>query len=343
MTCVRLNCSERRKRIVASTFLLFIVLITIVVVGYYYTSLNIKQSQSRQVDTTVDLKFEEIKSYIQELYVASQTNATKVGENIQSNIFKEYGTKDKLVHLSNDFDNDNYDDIYPIVEKAAENKYLNGVNNQRNSIFVATNKAILFDMNYESSSDNESKNHSDWKTFEESNANRLLAKNAVYSLTHIPNDLVFIEPTESNIKDHPYESIITIDRLKEIYKKEGIEGLKNYQLLVPYYIKDYNTDIFNNKEISHGVHHMTYRIMVVQRCNIYDQIINNNPELVDTSVEEIISYNDTVEMYINLILFLMIVIFIVSILLVGFVFNEYIIFNNAICNKKDDKSSNKAD
>ena len=67
-----------------------------------------------------------------------------------------------------------------------------------------------------------------------------------------------------------------------------IIGLRNYQFLTPAYITE-TGDIFGQPEISHGVKNETHTFIFVQEFNLYDQIKENHPEMMDTSsVDEVI-------------------------------------------------------
>ena len=68
--------------------------------------------------------------------------------------------------------------------------------------------------------------------------------------------------------------------LEKIYVEEGIEGLKNYQFLVPMYITD-TGDIFGQQDIEHGVRQDTHKFIVIQTFNLYDQLTSVKPDIGD--------------------------------------------------------------
>jgi hypothetical protein len=87
------------------------------------------------------------------------------------------------------------------------------------------------------------------------------------------SDIIFYEPNEPirNI-EHMVLNSPSIEGLKNVYTKEGIEGLSGYVMLVPSYITE-TGDIFGTPDVSNdGNVNKTYKIVVVQRFSLYDII-----------------------------------------------------------------------
>lgn len=63
---------------------------------------------------------------------------------------------------------------------------------------------------------------------------------------------------------------MNIDNIIKLYNEYGIDSLKNYELLIPYYITK-DGDIFGSKDInSVGKNNNTLKITIVKRVNMYD-------------------------------------------------------------------------
>lgn len=317
--------STRRKRFLAVLMILFITILTILVLLYSFICLRYKSTSSEALENAKSVEFDKIEKYIHNLHKYSEDSATLVAKNIESQLYSNFNTEKKMKKLYDEFENDNYSSICYIITNSSKDKYLNGVNNQRNSIIVATNKDILYNMDYVTSCENETATHSTWNIFIRNNYNKSLAKNAVLELTRASNDYIFIEPVKSDNEDHLYEPFINMETLKKIYKSEGLDGLKTYQMLVPVYIKNANTDLFGQYEITAGIHHDTYRIMVIQRCNIYDQIINNRPSMNNSKIEDMAEEYDKTLSLMYIIECFSIVIFLVAIYQTCFIFNMFVI------------------
>ena len=71
------------------------------------------------------------------------------------------------------------------------------------------------------------------------------------------------------------EKIYSMDDLKEVYINDGIEEFKNYNVLVPVYI---SSDL-KSSSANYGTAMDDYSVIIVQEFNIYDQIMNMQPDL----------------------------------------------------------------
>ena len=72
-----------------------------------------------------------------------------------------------------------------------------------------------------------------------------------------------------------------ISNLINLYNENGLDSLKNFELLVPYYITK-DGDIFGSKDISSvGKNNNTLKITIVKRVNVYDIFKSHNKYLDD--------------------------------------------------------------
>ena len=80
-------------------------------------------------------------------------------------------------------------------------------------------------------------------------------------------------------KNHGNLKVMDIDKLIDIYSKDGLSSMKNYELLVPVYITK-DGDIFGIKDTD-GLGHKVdnYKMVIVQRINIYDLLKEYSNEL----------------------------------------------------------------
>lgn len=80
-------------------------------------------------------------------------------------------------------------------------------------------------------------------------------------------------------RNHGDLKSMDIDKLINIYFEEGINSMKNYELLVPVYITK-DGDIFGVKDTD-GLGHKidNYKMIIVQRINIYDLLKEYSNEL----------------------------------------------------------------
>ena len=96
-------------------------------------------------------------------------------------------------------------------------------------------------------------------------------------LTQNKNEVIFWEYMPSDNPNHIKLKVCSLEGMKQVYKTEGIEGIKNYEVLVPVYIND-NTDIFGTERVDNlGSYNKDNRqIIVVQGFNIYDEMMKNH-------------------------------------------------------------------
>jgi hypothetical protein len=96
-------------------------------------------------------------------------------------------------------------------------------------------------------------------------------------MTQNKDEIIFWEYLPSADLNHKKLSSVSLEALKEVYMKEGLNGLKTYEFLVPVYIND-NTDIFGTQVINNmGSYDKDNRQMiVVQGFSIYDAVQKNH-------------------------------------------------------------------
>jgi hypothetical protein len=326
--------SNTKKRIIAIALIIAIIVLTTMVLLFTYICFRYKAEVEGALDSEKTVVFDEIYQYMEDLYTDSEISSSKVAKNIESTIKNEYTSEEELKELREQFRKNNYDSIIDIIESNTEGVYLNGVNNQRNSVMVATNDKILYSNDYLTSSSIKKDRYQSWNSFISNNYNESLAKSAYQGLVRASTDILLIEPYESDISGHKYYETLYRDKLLEVYKNEGLEGLKNYEMLVPSYIKNTNTDIFGNNEITAGVHRDSYRIMVIQKCNVYDQILANKESLDTDRIDKLSDqYNSTLNMLYIVEIFVILG-FTIAIIDTCVLFNIYVIDEHK-CTRKE--------
>lgn len=320
------DLSNKKKRLLAIVILITMIAFTSIILLYSYLTQTINKSQQAYIETSINSSFNGIENYIGELSFNASQKASNLAQDIETEIRTKYPDLDVLKKEMSKKDYSDLDELISLV--VSDKMYLNGVENNRNSVFVTTNKDIIFNPDYDSITNNNKDKYETWEEFINTNYNKDLANNAYHELATMPDSYIFIEPYRSDFNDHIYYRKVDIHTLRSVYEKEGIEGLKNYQLLVPAYIKN-TKDIFDSPEISVGVKQDTYRLIVIQRCNIYDQIMENKPYLAESSTEDLIKNKDNL-----LTLAYVIGIFIVIIFL-AFISFGIMLFNNFVIGKQE--------
>ena len=199
-----------------------------------------------------------------ELYLEEITNE------IIDDIYDEYG--EDLYGLGYDINHPTKDSkLTEIFDKNLSEIYINK-NSNSNKPFVISQDKVLWDrsLGYDHDTENSYLTLDD---FIKENYNPILSSNAIHSLLNVNqknSNFIFWEVLPNRIKDHKIINDMDISNLIEVYRTEGIDGIKSYSLLVPTYIyKD--SDIFGNKDIdSLGFKTDNDKMIVVQRLSVYD-------------------------------------------------------------------------
>ena len=117
----------------------------------------------------------------------------------------------------------------------------------------------------------------------ETTYNAALFKSALKKIRTRSDVPMALEPYNYLDEDHMMISEITYDNLKQVFMKEGLKGLRNYQFFAPAYITE-TGDIFGNKDIIAGVSQPTHKLVVIQFFNLYDQFMHIDADFDDPVV-----------------------------------------------------------
>lgn len=187
---------------------------------------------------------------------------------IHERLLQEYG---------NDLDGFE-EDIYNPSTNSILNKILDDVlidlyinkDSSSNKPFVASMNNIIWNRSMYIPHDNLL-----WENFTQLHYNAPLAEEAIKAIKDLnaqKNDFIFWEYVPSSISDHKMITNMDIEKLLKVYHEEGLDALKSYELLVPVYITK-NGDVFGTNDInSLGEKIDNYKIIVIQRINVYDAL-----------------------------------------------------------------------
>ena len=147
-----------------------------------------------------------------------------------------------------------------------KNYYFTHVNNRNNDIFICNKNGIVADYSKEAES---VYTFIPWGADTDIRPSTPSIKGEVLDKLLDPNDVNTIIFKDEN------EKIYSMDDLKEVYINDGIEEFKNYNVLVPVYI---SSDL-KSSSANYGTSMNDYSAIIVQEFNIYDQIMNMQPDL----------------------------------------------------------------
>lgn len=273
--------NEGQKKIVMARAAVFIMLIMATgLILYLYTVDRVKHSKTQSVDDYQDVIFDRVYSELELLNAQAYDNAKHVAQAIEEDL-----NELNLEELKHDLDNGEINiEMHEVIQDNIRGVALNNIKNYKNGIVVMTANGVLEDPNYERASNN---NIRIWDDEIKKAWNKELERDSIQKILVHSNSLIAMEKINYLGKNHTKISEITKSELKKIYKKEGIEGLRNYQFKASAYITE-TGDIFGQDDIVHGVKQSNHKLIIVQEFNLYDQLKKMSPDLFET--EEHILY-----------------------------------------------------
>ena len=204
------------------------------------------------------------------------------------------------------------DEFVEMINTNIRGRYLFGLSSKSNSIFVLDNNGMIFD-------DIARKKLNRFRTIideEKVHYNQILCINTMKNILDYKTDgLLFYEPYNPYVDNHIIIHNSNIDNLKEVFMKEGLEGLSGYIILVPIYINDNNGMCIDDRHVDSG---NAYNLIVVQKFSIVEVLNINSKSLYmknqiynlhNSNIEEkirIISISYTIVVILDLIALLLI-------------------------------------
>lgn len=222
-----------------------------------------------------------------ELYLGQNTNI------IHERLLERYGND--LDGFEEDINNPSTSSILnKILDDVLIDLYINE-DSTSNKPFVTSMNNIIWNRSMYIPQDNLL-----WENFAQLHYNKILAKQAIQAIKDLniqKNDFIFWEFVPSSITDHTLITNMELEELLDVYHKEGLDSLKSYELLVPVYITK-NGDVFGTNDInSLGEKIDNYKIIVIQRINVYDALSYHKSDLtlfhseIDKITGELVTIN----------------------------------------------------
>lgn len=264
--------------------------IMIVIVVFSFTFLllysnlldEIKKSQEQAILQIREEKYDQVFLYIKELSDKSNKKASTIASEIEKDIKSSFNMDELKEQLDS---GKHVKELHELFKRHIKGQYLNDISNSRNGVIILSNNIIEEDLNYERATNPDY--NSKYSDNREIVYNKKLFDDALYKIKNHSKDIICMENNPSDNEDHIKLSRVTYESLKKVYLKEGLEGLRNYQIMIPVYITD-TGDIFGQEDIVEGKAQNNHKFIIIQEFNIYDQITTNYYWLVNDDAETII-------------------------------------------------------
>ena len=279
--CSRSKDKEHSFRIAAVIILANLLLCASIGCIYKTYTNDLETMYTGNIEERKVQEWDIIEMYIKELYRSLSYEMDDLSVDIEQKIIDTY---DDLDVLKEELDLKDYSGLYKVVSPLIKDLYLSNIKNDRNDIFVATNDGIIADFSlsqipYWDETTTSNPTILSWQQYIDTSSNSDLTKESVNLILDQVNCIIFNERFNTN-GDHMIILQPYLSEMKKVYIEEGIDSLRNYTFLVPSYITD-DGDIFGNIDIEHGYRYTTYKIIIVQEFNIFDQLKNNYPNVIN--------------------------------------------------------------
>lgn len=247
--------------------------------------LSIKNSRAAAIEDVKKREFDTVWMSILNYMEVAEKQTSSVATNIENDIRANFDLKDLQTKLDNG-DVEAREKLSEIFRENIDGVYIGEVNNNRNSIIILEGyDSIVEDLFVDPESREEGaviENPSSptLSQYQNTTYNKELFTSAVRKIRTHTDKIIAIEPYNYIKGEHEKIREMNYHNLERVYINEGVQGLRNYQFLVPVYITD-SGDIFGQKDIENGVPQENHKFIVIQTFNIYDQIMFNSPEFGD--------------------------------------------------------------
>ena len=264
---------------IASIFILANLILCTLLTGLYkYNTDQLVLHYENEMFVRRDAEWNTVELYINELYNSLESKLSSVAQKVESNIIFSY--KDNMSELQKQLEDGNYIHLCNTIREDIKDVYLTDVKNDNNDIFVAVHDGIILDYSLSKipyADETVSKSFRTWEEYISTSVNPELTEKAIELILDQHNSIIF-EQAEGEISFIEHQ----LDEIKKLYMQDGITALRNYTFLVPVYITE-DGDIFGNVDIMYGHKYKTYKIILIQEFNVYDQLEENYPGLMDDS------------------------------------------------------------
>ena len=266
----------KKKRII-SKFLVNIVF-TLIMCSSTFVMFNIlvkttKDFQVSNISILKDAKFDSIMEAIKQISEDAHEYLIPLSENFMEEIKESCDMEQLEKDLNRGVINEEFQNL---LKSYSYKKYFSNLENDKNDIFIATHDKIIADFSHDTTYEKITRR---WKDEIDSFANPISARNALNKLYIQDDSIIIWERFEHDNENHRYDKNITTESMRRIYHKEGLEGLKNYQILVPVYIT-VDGDIFGRPDIKNGIRVENNKIIIIQEFNILEQLEAQYPNII---------------------------------------------------------------
>lgn len=318
----------------------FILVIGIILVSFIlilascsYTISIVKESQAESIEDLRKRDFQSIWWSLTNFYKRADEQTSDVAKAIELQIKNYFDLSELKEGLDND-DEVYTDAVYNIIRSNIENVHLNNIKNNRNSMIVLEGyDTIIEDFFVDPQSREKDIEFREEPIhllqYRDSTYNKELFDVSTRKIRNHTTGIIAFEPYNYLDDNHTKITNLSYESFESIYVEEGIQGLRNYQFIVPVYITD-TGDIFGQQDVVNGIRQETHKFTVLMTFNLYDQITAQQQDAGDN--DQIGRIINRYSMILNSLYILGLIVCMIIVLII--LYSVYI-YNNIIDLNKD--------
>lgn len=273
----------RTQTVIGVTLLAIIAAVSVFHFFLFNTEMDKLRERIVQNDETyTEIKWKMIDATLRDADFLADITAKNTSEHIVADIEKQYPDKEVL-RSELEQSKELTPQFAEILVSNIENRFLYNIDNYDNSLIVMNRERIIADMDPSTSDLGRDTSNSD----RDKEYNPILYKKAMDAIIrqHDSSRLIFYEPVANSNHNHVIINEMKLSALRNVYIKEGLEGLSSYVFLAPYYITNkgdiFGTPDYNNKGFTNN-----HKFIIIQRFNIADIMQSVHPGLLDSIDKE---------------------------------------------------------
>lgn len=264
---------------VLSLFTLIIILIISLILSKSYYDYKYALNKNLEHIEYINKQFENsISNLMRECKYHVETDINNIAKNMQDEILLKY--KNNIYDLQFDISNPTSNsELTRIFDKYMTSKYVNK-DTMYNKIFIISKSNILW---------NNSIRTPNMKLDDIfNNQNNILDE--IFNTNNIKEFVIW----NNNTCSESIDEFNLSENAKYSLENKTIQNFKNYDILIPIYITK-DGDIFGNKDLNEfGKENTNFKIICIQRINIYDLLSKYNDSFI-SSFDEMNNFNYSIK------------------------------------------------
>lgn len=256
--------------------LILLMITAIIMYSSYLVSALIDRNKSTSLANVNSTEWTAVKAILDEEITKGALSSDHVANNIKEDVLTTYPDKSNLEYDLQNISPDSK--LFTVFNQNVKGVYLNGVENDNNDIFILSPKlGIIFDLSKNCAIGEYPKTVEKEISIQNNQVLANLALNAILSQSttkYIFWNYLYTPDKYSYVKEI---DTMSIDTLKSVYDKYGLDGLAYFEFLSSTPIDQYE-DILGVPDVSNvGARNSNDKLFVVQGFNLQDAIDTNHP------------------------------------------------------------------